>query len=89
MNKAKTILKRIAEKGGLYGSAAKMYLKNKDKAHEFILECYDQTHIKTARRMWGNDLVKEIIRYQKNYDTRAQRSIVINGRRIFLSKEIK
>ena len=57
---ASILLERIISKGGLYGSAAKMYAGDKEKTEQFILECSEQCHNRSAVNQWGEDLVEEI-----------------------------
>ncbi|MBI2723108.1 MAG: hypothetical protein HYX39_13120 [Bacteroidetes bacterium] len=60
------ILTQIISKGGLIGSAAKFYLNDKEKTDKFILECAEQCHSKNAVNLWGEELVKEIIKYRNS-----------------------
>ena len=57
------ILGRIISKGGLLGTCAKKYMYNREQAHQFILECYDQCHNNSAIKLWGEELVRDIRNY--------------------------
>jgi len=59
----KRILQRIIDKGGLMGSAAKMYIGDEEKTMQFITECAGQCHNKLAHDIWGEELVFEILKY--------------------------
>lgn len=63
MSQALNILNQIIDKGGLMGHTAKYYKHDEIKAHEFILECFEQCNNSAAVSLWGNDLIKEIICY--------------------------
>ncbi len=63
MVERETILSKLIEKGGLYGSAAQLYRDNAELADAFIEECFDQCHIKSTQDFWGLNLVTEIIEY--------------------------
>lgn len=60
------ILKRIIDKGGLYGAAAKLYIKDEQKAQLFIKECAGQCHNLSTIKYWGEELVLDIITYSEN-----------------------
>jgi hypothetical protein len=62
-NQVEEILKMIINKGGLMGAVAKMYINDKEKAKQFIAECFEQCHNRSAQIHWGEDLVKDIINY--------------------------
>lgn len=57
------IIKRIISKGGLFGSAAKQYLNDENKTGLFIKECSEQCHVPSAKELWGEDLVTDILKY--------------------------
>jgi hypothetical protein len=57
------ILERIIERGGLMAACAKRYINNKEKADQFILECYYQCHNHSAIKLWGEELVMAIQNY--------------------------
>lgn len=57
------IVNRIAEKGGLLGTCAKMYKDNPILADEFISECYDYCKLPLAEKLWGETLTNEIISF--------------------------
>ncbi len=57
------ILQRIVSKGGLMGAAAKLYLNDREKAKQFIKECSEQCHNKSAQIQWGEELTADIIRF--------------------------
>ena len=63
---ARDILKRIIDKGGLYGAAAKLYIKDEQKAKQFIKECAGQCHNLSVIKFWGEELVSDIITYSEN-----------------------
>lgn len=65
-NKRAEILTRIISKGGLLGSCAKIYINDKVKAHQFILECSEQCHHSLIINHFGEELVADIIKYCKN-----------------------
>jgi len=74
---AKDILNGIIRKGGLMGAAAKMYINDEEKTNQFIKECSEQCHNKSAREFWGEELIKEIMEYSKNKHTKKLTLIVI------------
>lgn len=45
------------------GATAKIYITDREKASQFIHECFKQCHNKTAKQLWGEDLVKDIATY--------------------------
>lgn len=57
---ADEILKGIIERGGTFGSFAKLYLGDKEKTKRFIIECSEHTHHVNAQEFWGSDLVNKI-----------------------------
>ena len=57
------ILNIIIAKGGLMGAAARIYINDTEKADGFIMECYGQCHNKSARELWGEELVSAIEKY--------------------------
>ncbi len=59
------LLNRIAEKGAIIGRCAKLYLHDQEKADQFIKECAEQCHRKTAKKLWGKELTKDIVTYSK------------------------
>ena len=59
------LLKRIAEKGAVIGRCAKLYLNDNSKADQFIKECAEQCHRKSAKELWGVDLTNDILAYSK------------------------
>lgn len=60
---ARQILRRIAEKGGLHGACARLYMNDTQKAILFIRECADNCHLRSAEKLWGRDLVKTILQF--------------------------
>lgn len=58
------ILNGIKAKGGLYGKAAALYIKDEEKADLFIRECAEQCHNKLAQELWGDELVRAILEYR-------------------------
>lgn len=60
------ILNRIISRGGLLGSCAKLYINDKVKAHQFILECSEQCHHLLIINYFGEKLVADIVKYSKN-----------------------
>lgn len=44
-------------------SCAKQYVGDDEKADQFILECSEQCHNKTAKELWGEKLVLAIKEY--------------------------
>jgi len=70
---ARTLLCKIAEKGGIYGAVAKLYAGTDEKvAHRFVMECYHQVHTPGANDMWGPELIAEIIDYKIRYGESAE-----------------
>jgi len=59
----KNILNRIINRGGLMGAAAKLYINDEEKASQFIMECFEQCHNNSAKKIWGEELVSDIIKY--------------------------
>lgn len=57
------LLTRIINKGGLMAYAAKMYLNDEQKTHQFIHDCFKQCHNERAIQYWGEDLVFDIKKY--------------------------
>jgi hypothetical protein len=57
------ILDRIINKGGLMGACAKYYSGNREKANQFIFECYLQCRHQGAVQFWGEELVIDIQNY--------------------------
>ncbi len=57
------ILRRIAEKGGLYELGAKMFADDEVKGSYFIVECWQQCHNESAVNHWGKDLVADITHF--------------------------
>jgi hypothetical protein len=57
------LFERIINKGGMMGACAKNYSDNKEKAEQFILECYQQCHNNSAIKLWGEELVIDIQNY--------------------------
>ena len=58
------ILKRIVPKGGIFGECAKQYLNDEEKAHQFVIECFEQCHNQLMIEYLGEDLKQDIIRYR-------------------------
>lgn len=77
MSKQQEILNKIISKGGLIGATAKMYLHEADNADLFVKECKEQCHNQSAKNLWGDELVSEIIHYceNKDYEIIAQETI--------------
>jgi len=57
------ILEHIINKGGIMGACAKKCSGDKEKAEQFILECYHQCHNNSAVKLWGEELVIDIQNY--------------------------
>jgi hypothetical protein len=66
MNECVSILNKIIEKGGIMGVAASMYINDEEKSKQFLYECFEQCHNKSAINHWGEGLVKEIVNFQHN-----------------------
>lgn len=64
---AHTLLCKIIDKGGLYGSIAKKYLGQGENEHGYILECYEQVHVPGAVSFWGKELVDGIVDYKQRF----------------------
>jgi hypothetical protein len=64
--KATTILKRIILKGGVIGSAGKLYISNEILAGQFVIECSMQLHTETMKTLLGKDLVEQIEAYRNS-----------------------
>lgn len=59
------LLNRIAAKGAVIGRCAKLYIHDNTKADQFIKECAEQCHRKSAKELWGVDLTNDILAYSK------------------------
>ena len=57
------LLKRIISKGAVIGKCANLYITDSVKADLFIRECAEQCHRKSAQKLWGKELTKEITSY--------------------------
>jgi len=57
------ILKRIIPKGGIFGSCAEMYINDEKKAHQFVIECFEQCHNQPMVDYLGEDLKQCIVEY--------------------------
>ena len=60
------LLKRVITKGGLIGQCAKLYLSDKEKRIQYILECAEHCHNKFSIEYWDEDLVKDILSFSKS-----------------------
>lgn len=58
------ILEKIVPKGGIFGECAKLCLRDKEKAHQFVLECFEQCHNKLMVEYLGEDLKQAIVEYR-------------------------
>lgn len=65
--KATHLIRSIINKGGITGECAKMHQKNHRKRTEFILECAEQCHTPVAQKLWGDELITDIIGFQNTY----------------------
>lgn len=65
---ASHLLHSIMNKGGITGECAKMYQKDYYKRTEFILECAEQCHTPVAQRLWGKELINDIIGFKNTYE---------------------
>lgn len=63
---AAILIERIINKGGLIGKAAERYAGDKKKSEQFIIECSEQCHTKSAIIYWGEDLVNDIKNFAHN-----------------------
>lgn len=61
--KASTILEKIILKGGMMGRIAELYKHDPILKDQFIRECSQQCHHKSAIQQWGEVLVSEIKTY--------------------------
>jgi hypothetical protein len=61
--KASDIMERIILRGGLYGRAASNYIRDEKQSYQFIRECFEQCHNKSAQDLWGSELVKDIRKF--------------------------
>lgn len=68
MKTKNSILNQLIAKGGIYGNAAKIYLKDEIKSRELIFECFLQCHVPNAKIKWGEKLISEIKIYCKSLD---------------------
>lgn len=75
LNFANSIMQRIISKGGIMGSAAKMYIDNAENTDKFIKECSEQCHNKTAKDLWGEQLVLDILNYSMNKMKKGQLNV--------------
>ena len=57
------IINRIAEKGGLIGACAKYYRDDELLAGQFIHECFHYCKFPTAKNLWGEPLINEIVTF--------------------------
>lgn len=67
MSESIVILKQIIEKGTMIGKCAKLFENDSVKADQFIKECAQQCHNKSAKELWGEKLTKAIIEYNKKH----------------------
>lgn len=58
------ILNDIISKGGLMAACAKIYINDKEKAKEFIIECAEMCDSYVAKKHWGNQLIRDINQYK-------------------------
>jgi len=63
--KARLLLEKIISKGGLVGKCASFYVDDPILTDQFIRECSEQLHNKSAIDHWGKELVLEIRNYVK------------------------
>lgn len=63
---ANEILNRIIDKGGLLAQCGKLYMDDPEKATQFIKECSEQCHNKSAVDQWGEMLVSDIKKFSNN-----------------------
>ena len=66
-----SVLKGIISKGGLMAVCAKLYLNDEVMGHKFITECSEQCHHELAIEYWGNELVLDIINYDKQFKEKS------------------
>jgi hypothetical protein len=66
------LLNRIVEKGAVIGRCAKLYLNDNTKADQFIRECAEQCHRKSAKKLWGTNLTKDILAYSKKSNVKKK-----------------
>jgi hypothetical protein len=66
------LLKRIVDKGAVIGRCAKLYLHNNSKADQFIKECAEQCHRKSAKELWGEVLTNDILAYSKKCNVKKK-----------------
>jgi hypothetical protein len=64
-DKRNKIIAQLVKKGGMYGHIAKYYINDEATADLLIVECSEQCHIDTAKKLWGKKLVKEIMEYSE------------------------
>jgi hypothetical protein len=64
---ATSILKEIIRKGGVIGSCGKLYVCDEALATKYIIECSNQLHSESVRKLWGESLVKQIAHYGQNH----------------------
>lgn len=72
---AKNILLRIINKGGLIGKCGEFCLHDPQKTSDFIIECSEQCHHYSTKRMWGEELVSDIVKYAQS-QLKTQRPII-------------
>ena len=60
-----SLLLRIIEKGAVMGRLAKLYENDKVKADLFIKKCAKECHRKSAKNLWGGELISDILEYSK------------------------
>ncbi len=63
----KEILARIIEKGGLYGSCAKLYFNDSYKSHLFLIECSEQCHHTSLIEFFEDELIFDILNYSQTF----------------------
>lgn len=64
MTSSKKILKQIILKGGLYGAIAQLDIDDNEKAHQFIIECFEQCHNESIVEFLGIELTQSITDYR-------------------------
>ena len=63
--KAIVLLKKIVGKGGIIGSAGRLYLNDEKLATQYIIECSYQLKAKSMKKLWGSELVKQIALFRR------------------------
>lgn len=80
------LLKQIIEKGGLLGECAKTWLNDEEKVNLFLKECSEMCNTPVAKKLWGDKLIRAIIRHCK---TRSFKDRRVSGFDLELRNVIK